>query len=184
MTIPLEAHDELTRRWWAVALRGVIAVLFGIIAFARPGLTILALVAVFGVYALFDGALAIAMAFWAAEHRTRWWPFAIEGLAGIAVGILTFVWPVMTAVVLTLFIAWWAIITGVLEIAAAIRLRRVIQGEWLLAASGVLSVIFGVWLLVFPAAGAVSVVWVIGAYALVFGVLLLTLAFRLRRIAR
>lgn len=171
---------DLARHWWTVALRGVIAILFGIAALARPGVAVLALVVLFGIYVLIDGVLAIATAIWAAGRRLRWWPFAVEGLVGVAIGIATFAWPAITAVALVLLIGWWSLVTGVFEIIAAVRLRDLIRGEWLLALSGALSLLVGVLLLVFPAVGAVSVVWVIGLYALVFGVLLLTLGIRLR----
>jgi uncharacterized membrane protein HdeD (DUF308 family) len=173
---------DLASHWWAVALRGVVAILFGIAALARPGVTVLALVVLFGIYALIDGVLSIATAIWAAGRHVRW-PFALEGVVGIAAGIMTFAWPTITAVVLVILIGWWALITGIFEIVAAVRLRNVIRGEWLLALSGILSLLVGVLLVIYPVAGAVSVVWVIGAYALVFGVLLVALGIRLRNFA-
>src|SRR6185437_11466179 len=177
MTEPAPQHDALTSdwrhlgdglagRWKTVTIRGVIAIIFGIIALARPGITVLALVTVFGAYAFLDGVLALVTTFQAVEHRLRWWPFALEGVVGILIGIITFAKPIITAVVIVLYIAWWAILTGILELVAAVRLRRAIRGEWVLAAAGVLSIILGLLLLTHPAAGAVSVVWVIGAYAL------------------
>ena len=172
--------EALARNWWALALRGLFAVLFGLLAFAWPGLTLAALVLLFGAYALVDGVFALVAAVRAAEAHERWWWFVLEGLAGIAAGLLTFVWPGITALVLLYLIAWWAVITGVLEIAAAIRLRNEISGEWALALGGVASVVFGFLLLFRPGAGALAVVWLIGIYALLFGVLLLMLAFRLR----
>ena len=173
--------DGLVGRWKTVTIRGVIAIIFGIIALAWPGITVLALVTVFGAYAFLDGILALVTTFQAVEHRLRWWPFALEGVIGILIGVITFARPIVTAVVIVLYIAWWAILTGILELVAAVRLRRAIRGEWALAAAGVLSIILGLLLLTHPAAGAVSVVWVIGAYALVFGALLVALGMRLRR---
>lgn len=170
----------LARNWWALALRGLFAVLFGLLAFVWPGVTLAALVILFGAYSLVDGIFALIAAVRAAEAHERWWLFVLEGLAGIAAGLLTFVWPGITALVLLYLIAWWAVITGVLEIAAAIRLRKEISGEWALVLGGVASVIFGFLLLFRPGVGALAVVWLIGIYALLFGALLLMLAFRLR----
>jgi uncharacterized membrane protein HdeD (DUF308 family) len=174
--------DALARYWWVVALRGALAVLFGVLALVWPGITLAALVLLFGGYALVDGVFALGNAFFGgarAEGRRPW--LILEGVVGIIVGILTFVWPGITALALLWVIAAWAIITGVLEIATAIRLRRELRGEWMLIASGVLSVIFGLILAVRPGPGAVALVWVIGIYAIIFGVSLLFLAFRLRR---
>jgi uncharacterized membrane protein HdeD (DUF308 family) len=145
-----------------------------------PHIALVVLIALFGAYALVDGVFAIVSAVRAAERHMRWWPLLVEGLAGIVVGVLTFVWPGLTALVLLYFIASWAILTGVFEILAAVRLRREITGEWLLGLTGVLSVVFGLLLIIVPGAGALTVVWLIGTYALVFGVVLVGLALRLR----
>ena len=169
----------LARNWWVVALRGVLGILFGLIALVWPGITLLALVALFGAYALVDGIFAAVAAFRAGRSQFRWW-LVLEGIAGIGTGIATVFWPQITALVLLVLVAAWAIVTGVLEIVAAIRLRKVITGEWVLALTGVLSVGLGMLLLLFPGPGALSLVWLIGAYALAFGILLLVLAFRLR----
>jgi uncharacterized membrane protein HdeD (DUF308 family) len=170
----------LARNWWALALRGLFAVLFGVLAFALPGVTLAALVILFGVYSLVDGIFALVTAVRAAETHERWWLFALEGLAGIVAGLITFLWPGITALVLLFLIAWWAIITGIFEIAAAVRLRKEISGEWALALGGAASVVFGLLLLFRPGVGALAVIWLIGTYAVVFGLLLLMLAFRLR----
>jgi uncharacterized membrane protein HdeD (DUF308 family) len=170
----------LSRNWWTLALRGLFAVLFGIMAFAWPGITLGALVLLYGAYAFADGVLAIAAALVGRTVGVPWWSLLIEGLAGIGVGIITLIWPGITALVLLYLIAFWAVVTGVFEIVAAIRLRKEIRGEWLLALSGVLSVLFGVALIVSPGAGALAVVWLIGAYAIVFGALMIALALRLR----
>lgn len=172
--------NVLARNWWALALRGLFAILFGVLAFVWPGLTLQALVILYGAYALVDGVFALVAAVRAAEAHARWWTLLIEGLVGIGAGILTFIWPGITALVLLYLIAAWAIVTGLLEIVAAIRLRKEITDEWALGASGAASVIFGLLLMIFPGAGALTLVWLIGAYALVFGILLLVLAFRLR----
>ena len=174
----------LARNWWALVLRGLFAVLFGITAFAWPGITLGALVLLYGAYSLVDGVFAVAAALVGRPRGMPWWALLLEGLAGIAVGIMTFAWPGITALVLLYLIAAWAIVTGVFEIVAAIRLRKEIRGEWMLALSGVLSVLFGIALVVNPGAGALAVVWLIGAYAITFGILLITLGFRLRSFAR
>ena len=170
----------LSRYWWLVVLRGVFAILFGVLAFIWPGITIGALVILFGAYALIDGVSSVATGVMHRQDNDRWWVMLLEGIAGIVFGILTFVWPAVTAVVLLVFIAVWAIITGVLELVAAVRLRKEIDGEWALGLAGVLSVLFGVVMLLRPGAGALALIWVIGSYAIVFGVLLIFLGFKLR----
>jgi uncharacterized membrane protein HdeD (DUF308 family) len=171
----------LGRNWWALALRGVAAILFGILAFAWPGITLFVLVLFFGAYMLVDGIFAIVAAVRAAGEEDRWWLLLIEGILGVLAGLVAFFWPGLTALALLYFIAAWAIVTGIMEIVAAIRLRQEIEGEWALGLSGLLSVIFGILLVVLPApAGLLSLVWLVGAYAVATGVLLLILAFRVR----
>lgn len=172
----------LARNWWAVALRGVAAVLFGVAALIWPGLTLGILVLLFGAYVLVDGIFDLILAIQRATHHARWWPLLLEGLAGIVVGLLTFFWPGITALVLLVLMASWAIVTGIFELIAAMELRREIANEWLLGLSGFASVLFGVLLLLMPGAGALALVWLIGVYALLFGILLLGLAYRLRQI--
>jgi uncharacterized membrane protein HdeD (DUF308 family) len=171
----------ITLSWSALALRGVLAVIFGILVFAWPALTIGILVLFFGANALIDGVLALVAAFRGSTSGGRWWGMLLQGILGIATGIITFLMPGLVAIVLLYLIAAWAVVIGVFEIVAAIRLRREIEGEWLLALRGVLAVIFGVILFVYPAAGALAVVWMIGAFSIALGVLNLALAFRLRR---
>jgi uncharacterized membrane protein HdeD (DUF308 family) len=172
--------EQLTRHWWVLALRGVVAILFALIAFSRPGITLIALVWLWGAYAFIDGVFAAVAAVRAAEHNQRWGMLLLEGICGIAAGIIAFAWTGMTALVLVYLIAAWAIVTGVLEIAAAVRLRQMIEGEWLLGLSGVLSVLLGILIMARPGIGLLAWVWMIGAYALLFGIVLLALAFRLR----
>ena len=177
----------LSRHWWAVALRGVAAILFGVLALVWPGMTVFALVIVFGAYALVDGAFTVAAAFGDRDGgRTRGdraWLFA-RGIAGILAGIIAAVWPGITALALLWIIAFWAMVTGVLEIVAAFQLRKEMRHEWLLALSGALSVLFGVLLVVWPAAGVLTLITLIGVAAIAFGVTLLTLGLRLRRVGR
>ena len=170
----------LARNWWAIALRGVVAILFGILAFVWPGLTLEVLVLLWGAYALIDGVFALVAAATGHARPGSWWALLLEGLIGIGAGIATFVWPGITLLVLLYVIAGWAVATGVFEIVAAIRLRRHIQGEWFLALSGVLSILLGVALAFFPLEGLLVLAWWVGAYSFAFGVLLLALAFRLR----
>jgi uncharacterized membrane protein HdeD (DUF308 family) len=170
----------LARNWWLIALRGAAAIVFGLLTFITPGITLALLVTFFGAYALVDGVFTLLSIFRRRAAETPWWTLLLQGLVSIAAGLVTFVWPVMTALVLIYLIGAWAVVTGVLEIAAAIRLRKEIEGEVWLALSGVLSIAFGIFAILAPAVGAIAVVFWIGAYALVFGALLLALAFRLR----
>ncbi|HEU4507311.1 MAG TPA: HdeD family acid-resistance protein [Pyrinomonadaceae bacterium] len=168
-----------TSSWWALVLRGIVAILFGILAFVWPQITLTALVLLWGAYALVDGAFAIAAGVKSYGENKRWWLLLIQGLLGVVAGVLAFVIPGITALVLLMLIAAWAIVTGSFQIAAAIQLRKHITGEWLLALGGVASIIFGVLLFLNPGAGALAVVWLIGAYSIVFGSLLIALGLRL-----
>jgi uncharacterized membrane protein HdeD (DUF308 family) len=170
----------LAKNWWLEVLRGVAAIIFGILAFVWPGLTLLTLVLFWGAYALVDGVLAIVAAIKGGNPMPRWW-LAIVGLAGIVAGVLTFLVPGITALVLLIFIAVWAIVLGVMEIYGAIRLRKEIEGEWLLILNGALSVLFGLILLWRPGVGALAVVWIIGAYAIILGVIYVAFGLKLRK---
>jgi len=172
--------DDVARSWTWILLRGVIAILFGLVTFAKPGITLAALVIVWGAYALADGVLALMAAFKLKETGRPMWFLLVVGLLGIAAGIATFLWPGMTAAVLLAFIASWALIAGIFQIAAAIRLRKMISNEWTLALSGLLSVAFGALMLARPGAGALAVVWLIGWFAMLYGILLVMLAIRIR----
>jgi uncharacterized membrane protein HdeD (DUF308 family) len=177
--------EYFARYWWAVALRGALAVVFGVVAWIWPDITVRALVLLFGFYALVDGLLALAALLAGGQMvRDRRGLLLVEGIAGIAAGIVSFVWPGITALVLLYLIAAWAIATGVLEVVVAIWLRRELRGEWLLALVGVVSVLFGVFLGLRPSEGAVAVVWALGLYALVFGAALVALGLRLRQLGR
>ena len=165
--------------WWALVLRGIAAIAFGVLAFVWPAITLTALVFLWGAYALVDGAFAIAAGIKIHGENKRWWVLLLEGILSVAAGVLAFAIPGITALVLLILIAAWAIVTGVFEIAAAIQLRKYITGEWMLVLAGIASVLFGALLFLNPTAGALAVVWLIGAYAIVFGVLLVALGIRL-----
>jgi uncharacterized membrane protein HdeD (DUF308 family) len=180
MPEPAGLVSALSRNWWAVALRGAFAVLFGILSFAWPEITVVVLVALFGAWALIDGILLLASAWRRAERGQTWWPLLLEGLLGVAAAAVTFLWPDITALALLFVIGAWAIVTGILEIAAAIAMRRVIDNEVWLGLAGIAGILFGVIVLLFPGAGALGIVWLIATYAIVFGVFLLMLGFRLR----
>ena len=174
----------MARYWWVLAMRGVAAVIFGVLALLVPGITLLVLVTFFGAYALVDGILAIIHALQHRDEDRHWWVLLLEGLTGVAIGILTFLLPGLTLITLFYLIAAWALVTGVLEIIMAIRLRREIHNEWSLALAGVISVILAILLMVNPVAGIFSLVIAVGIYAIVFGALMLFLAFRARGAAR
>jgi uncharacterized membrane protein HdeD (DUF308 family) len=161
-------------------IRGIASIVIGILAIAWPGMTIAVLVGIFGVYAIIDGLTNLFIGFSPARAGGRSWAHLVQGLVGIGAGVLAFLWPGVTALVLVFFIAAWAIMTGVFEIVAAIRLRKVIKGEWLLALSGALSVAFGVLVFAFPGAGAVGIAFVLGTYAVAAGLILVVLGIRLR----
>ena len=168
------------RNWWVLALRGLLAVILGITLFVSPGLALGALLLVFGAYMLVDGVFAIINAVSHHEQNPYWWVSLIEGVLGILAGMITFIMPGITALVLLYIIAFWAITTGVMQVISAIELRKVIKNEMLLGMAGMLSILFGLLLIVYPASGALAVLWLIGGYMLVFGVLMIMLAFRVR----
>ena len=170
----------LARNWWAVLLRGIAAVIFGLLAFFWPGATGVALVLLFGAYAFVDGIFSLVAAIRAAESHERWIAFAIEGIIGLIIAAITFFDPLITAIALYWLIAIWAVLTGVFELVAAVQLRALVPQEILLVIGGLSSIAFGILMVVFPRFGALAVIWLIGAYAIVFGIILVTLAFRLR----
>ena len=172
--------DLLNRSWWMLALRGTVAILFGVLALIWPGLTLLWLVVLFAAFAIIAGVVSIMAAMRARAHRG--WGIALTfGVVSVVAGVLAIVFPGLTALTLILLIGANALVTGVLDIVMAVRLRRQMQREWLLVAAGVVSIIFGAIVMIFPAAGALALVWFVSFYATLTGILLLILAFRARR---
>jgi uncharacterized membrane protein HdeD (DUF308 family) len=172
--------NDFGKHWWVFLLRGIVAILFGIGTFVWPGMALVVLVAMFAAFTFVDGVAAVIASI---RHRTEvkhWWAYLLEGLLGVGVGVVTWFWPGITALALLFMIAFWAIATGIFEIIAAWKLREEITGEWALGLAGALSVAFGVVLVLRPGAGALAVVWLIGVYAVVFGILLTVVAFKLR----
>lgn len=174
---------DLGQSWGWIVSRGVAAVLFGVLAIAWPGITFAALVIVWGAYAIADGVLALIAAWQVRDQSRPFWSLIIVGVIGIAAGVATFAWPGITALALLMLIAAWALLIGIFQIVAAIRLRKEIENEWFLGLSGAVSVLFGVLMFARPGAGALAMLWTIGAYAIVFGVLLILLGFRLHSYA-
>jgi len=174
---------HLARNWWVFVFRGIVAILFGVLAFLRPGITLEALVLLFAFWALFDGVLALIGSVGAAEAHEPWWPLVLIGLLGIAAGVVTLKWPGITALALLLVIAYWSIFRGILEIVGAVRLRNLIQGEGWLIVGGLASIAFGVLLVIYPGSGLLAVIWLIGIYAVIFGIAQLMLGFRLKGMA-
>ena len=171
---------QIARNWWHFVVRSVLAIVFGVFALIWPNTTKLALVLLFGAFALVDGISATTAGIALASYFKRWWALLLEGLTGIMIGVLTFFWPDVTGLVLLYFIAAWAVVTGIFEIVAAIEFRNLISGEWAMILSGILSFLLGILLIAFPSAAAVSIVWLIGLYAIAFGIMELAFAFHLR----
>jgi uncharacterized membrane protein HdeD (DUF308 family) len=170
----------LTRNWWILALRGLVAIIFGVLAFIWPGITVLGLIYLFGIYALINGGLAFSAASNVPKGYRQFGSLIFTGALSIAAGVLAFILPGITAVALLILIAAWAIVSGIAEIVSAVRLRKEIKNEWWLILAGIVSVLFGVVLMIWPGAGILAMVWVIGTWAIVFGALMIGLAFRLR----
>lgn len=184
VTAPLAEPSHLhmlAKNWWLVLLRGIVSILFGIVAFAWPGLTLFTLVLFYGAFALVDGVIALASAFTGGAKPVPTWWLVLVGLAGIAAGAITFFWTGGAALVLVIFIGAWALVHGIFEIIGAIKLRKEIENEWWLILAGVISVLFGLLVLAAPIPAAIGLIWAVGAYAIVFGVLLVGLSFRLRK---
>ncbi len=178
-------HLIVQRNWWAYVLRGSLAVVFGVAVWVAaiifPGITLSALAILLGAYFFVEGAIAIVAAI---RHRKEkgYGILLLEGIGGLVIGTLAFVWTEVTAMALVFFVAAWALVTGIMEIVTAVQLRKAIKREWLLALSGVLSVALGIIVLAFPAAGALGIMWMIGAYAVGFGSLLIALGVKARRL--
>ncbi|GAB3658946.1 HdeD family acid-resistance protein [Actinocorallia lasiicapitis] len=172
--------DQLARNWWLLALRGAFAILFGIVAWVWPGITVWALAILFGAYALVDGVIAVAQAIGGGSPgQSRGW-LAFAGVCGIGLGLLALIWPGVTAFALIMVIGAWAVVTGIFEIIAAIAMRKEIDGEWWNVAAGVVSVLFGGMLLFWPASGGLALIWVIGLFSIVFGIAMVIAGFRLK----
>jgi uncharacterized membrane protein HdeD (DUF308 family) len=177
---PSSLLGALARNWWLILLRGIAAIAFGVLTFVWPGVTLVTLVLLYGAFAFVDGVLALWAGIAGGAPAPRWWMILV-GLLGIAAGIVTAVLPGMTALLLLYFIAFWAVATGLVQIIGAIRLRKEIDNEWMLVASGAVSVLFGAIVLISPGAGALGVLFVIGIYAIIHGVMLIGFAVRLRK---
>ena len=173
---------SLAENWWLLLLRGLLGILFGVLTFVWPAISLFSLVILFGAYTLVDGAFALYAAFKGGKRKGTGWLIFV-GLTGIAAGIITFIYPQVTALVLVIFIGAWALVRGIFEIIGAIRLRREIEREWLLILAGVISVLFGLAVLINPGAGALALLWLIGGYAILFGAILVWLALRVRKLA-
>lgn len=173
---------SLAQNWWLLLLRGIAAIVFGILAFMWPGITLLTLILFWGAYAIVDGVFSLwsAISGKGGAVNSRWW-LALVGVCGVVAGLLAFVMPGLTALVLLMFIAGWAIATGVLQVWGAIRLRKEIEGEWLLILSGLLSIAFGFVLIAWPGPGLLSVIWLIGSFAILEGIIYAALAIRLKK---
>jgi uncharacterized membrane protein HdeD (DUF308 family) len=181
----LLAPEALRAHWWALLLRGILAVLFGLLCFFWTGATLIALVFWIGIFFVLDGAFMIvgAVRSISSSNASHWWWQLLGGIAGIIAGVLTFMYPGITAYTLTILIGAWAIVTGVFELMTAIRLRAALPNEWLWIINGVLSILLGLYFFVFPLAGAISIVWILGFYAILAGVAMIALSFRLRKAA-
>jgi uncharacterized membrane protein HdeD (DUF308 family) len=176
--------SSVTRNWWVAALRGTLAVVFGVAAFAWPGITFEVLVLLFGAYAFVDGVLLLTFGFWAAGAHQPWWPLVLGGMVGLATGVLTFAQPQAMALALVYVVGAWAIVVGILTIVAAIRLRQIITSEWLMGLGGALSIIFGLLVIAQPGAGALTLVYLFGFYAILAGIAQIGFGVRLRSLGQ
>lgn len=172
---------QVTRsHWWLFLVRGILAILFGIIALVAPGIALLAFIYVFAAYAILDGITAIVVSFRERSFLRTWWVLLLEGIAGIIFGILAFVWPGETALVLLYLVAFWALVTGIMEIGSAFLVPGSAGQRWGLGLAGLVSIIFGVILIIFPGAGLLAILWFVGIFAIVFGISLFIYAFQIR----
>jgi uncharacterized membrane protein HdeD (DUF308 family) len=173
--------NQLAYNWWTVALRGALAIVVGLIAFFFPGVTLRVLVVMFGVFTLLEGMFLLVAGIRSRREYQRWWALILQGILSILIGIIAFAVPLATAIVLLYLIAAWAIVSGIIEISAAIQLRKQIEGEWALIMDGVVTILFGIFLIVLPGPGFLALIWMTGAFWLISGILLMILAFRLRK---
>lgn len=172
--------NEMAMNWWTMAIRGAITALFGVAAIAWPDITLAVLIGLFGAFMLVDGVIAFVSAVRAGQEGQRWWTYIVEGIVEVAIGIAVFSVPQVTAVILLYFIAFWAIFVGIWRIATAIELRREIPGEWIWGLSGLVTLLFGFAILVFPGAGALALVTLVGLFALAFGIFSFFMSFRVK----
>lgn len=179
---PAPALNALAKNWGWTLLRGLAAIAFGILAFVWPALTLLTLVVMFAVYVLIDGLFALISAFSGRDRGSSTWWLVLVGVLGIAMAAVTYFSPGVTALILVMVIGAWALVRGIFEVVAAIQLWKELDDAWLLALSGVVSIVFGGFVLAMPGAGALALIWVIGAYAILFGLILVFLSFRLKRL--
>ncbi|MBH8551419.1 HdeD family acid-resistance protein [Nostocaceae cyanobacterium CENA357] len=177
---PIRMGTRLARNWWTVTLRGVLAIIFGLVTLLWPKITLTALVFIFAAFVLVSGILLAIAAFRVHLTNTHGWLMLVEGAIGIGVGVLAFIWPGIATLMLLYLIAAWAIVTGIFEIIVAIQVRKEIENEWLLVLAGTASLLFGILLLIWPLAGALAILWIIAAYTIIFGILLLVVSLRLR----
>ena len=176
--------EVIVKKWWVFLLRGLAAILFGVLALIWPELTLLTLVALFGAFVLLDGLFNVIGGITSRKKNFYWWILLFTGLLEIAIGVLTLLWPNVTGIVLLYLIATWAVVVGILDIVLAIQIRREIKNEWILIIDGVFSVLIGVLLFIFPAASAVALAWLIGLFAIILGIVFIILAVRLRGLVR
>ena len=174
----------LARNWWLIAIRGIAAIAFGVVAFLWPGVTVVVLIALFGAYALIDGiSLLASLVRGDREARRHAWAVGVMGVLGVLAAVVTFLVPGLTALSLVYVVGFWSIAVGVFQVLAAIRLRQEMEGELWLALGGIVAVLFGAYIVAFPGAGLLSLIWLVGAWAVIFGIAHLVLAWRLRELA-
>ncbi len=177
----INATAQVVRsHWWLLLVRGILAILFGIVALVAPGIALLAFIYVFAAYAILDGITAIVVSFRERSFLRTWWVLLLEGILGIIFGILAFAWPGETALILLYLVAFWALVTGIMEISSAFVVPGSAGQRWGLGLAGLLSIIFGIILIVHPGAGLLAVLWLVGIYSIVFGVSLIIYAFQIR----
>ncbi len=184
MNTEMSLTGVIARNWWTLLLRGLIALAFGIFIFFQPDISLTVLILVFGIFIFADGILGVWTALAGRKSDEDWWVWLLWGLVGIGIGILAFLAPDITALALLFYIAIWAIATGVLQLVAAIRLRKEITGEWLLIIGGIASVLLGILLIAQPGVGILALLWLLAAYAVLFGLVMIFLAFKARAFGR